>query len=109
MPGEETPDTEIIINIHYHRPDNDYDMWSVWLWATGWDGVDYAFSQYPDEHGVVASVVFPAGTEEVGFIVRTMDWLKDTPYDRFIDLSDFCGGTVDVYVESGVEEFEVVY
>lgn len=94
--------TEIIINLHYIREDGAYDGWSVWLWPAGGEGTDNAFGTEVGEHGVVTTAKFPAGTESVGFIVRTSDWTKDIDADQFIDLKGILAGTVNVYVVSGV-------
>ncbi len=51
----------------------------------------------------------PAGVASVGFIVRTEDWTKDVDADQFIDISEMVAGTVDIYVESGVEGFTKEY
>ena len=33
-----------VIELHYHRADGDYEPWSVWSWAEGQEGGDYAFT-----------------------------------------------------------------
>ncbi len=29
---------ELILKLHYHRADGNYDGWDVWLWEAGKDG-----------------------------------------------------------------------
>lgn len=101
--------TEITINLHYLREDGTYDGWNVWLWALNADGNAYQFGKEADDNGVVATATFPAGTEQVGFIVRLNEWeSKDFDGDQFIELTGILAGTVDVYVKSGQEGFEKV-
>lgn len=104
---EAKADGGVVIKLHYHRADEDYSKWSVWFWEYGKDGADYAFQ---DENGEMVATIEPsAGTTSVGFIVRTEEWEKDISEDQFIDISEMVSGTVDVYVESGVEGFEKKY
>ena len=95
------------LKLHYHRADGNYTDWSVWLWPQGGEGSDNAFEANGDE--VVATYAIPAGTTSVGFIVRTPDWSKDIDADQFIDISEVVSGTVDIYVESGVEGYTKEY
>ncbi len=97
----------VTIKLHYTRDDNAYDDWSVWFWEYGKDGADYAFLEENGE--MVASFKPEAGTTSVGFIVRTQSWDKDVSDDRFIDISEMISGTVDIYVKTGVSEFEKRY
>ena len=98
-------ESELLLRIHYHREDGAYDPWTVWLWSTG-DGTDNAFSG-EDEFGVYLEYVVEPGTSEVGFIVRTESWEKDVDADQFISVGSVEGDTLDVYIESGVEGYEV--
>ena len=100
---------DITVNLHYLREDGEYEGWNVWFWTTG-DGKAYQFNDTPDENGVVTTGVFPAGTAQVGFIVRLNEWeAKDIEEDQFIDTSSILAGTVDVYVESQSYDFRVVF
>lgn len=98
---------DLIIQLHYHRDDGNYDGWSVWMWEEGGDGADYELADVDGEK--VASMVVTPGTSSVGFIVRTADWAKDVDADQFIDISEMVSGTVDIYVESGVEGYTKEY
>ena len=98
---------ELILKLHYHRPDNSYDGWTVWTWAAGMDGADYAFAEENGE--MVATLTVAPGVTSVGFIVRTQDWAKDVDADQFIDIAEMVSGTVHIYVESGVEGYTKEY
>ena len=81
------------IIIHYHREDNDYSSWCLWLWDFGKDGAIYNFD-YSDDYGGIAVVpisrLFSSGTAvKMGLIVRaTADWTKDYADDRYITFSE---------------------
>ena len=96
-----------IIKLHYSRDDGKYDDWSAWLWEEGGDGADYPFEE--EDGDMVATMEVTPGVTSVGFIVRTQDWDKDVDADQFIDISAVVTGTVDVYVESGVEGYKMEY
>ncbi len=100
-----TRDSELLLRIHYHRADGAYEPWSAWLWGDG-DGTDNPFTG-EDEYGVYLEYTVAAGTSEVGFIVRTENWEKDVDADQFISVGAVEGDTLDVYIESGVEGYEV--
>ena len=100
-----TRESELLLRIHYHREDGAYDPWTVWLWSTG-DGTDNPFTG-EDEYGVYLEYVVEPGTAEVGFIVKTENWEKDIDADQFISVGSVEGDTLDVYIESGVEGYEV--
>jgi len=96
---------ELIIKLHYNRPDGNYDNWSVWFWAP--TGVAVPFAEENGE--MVATYTVEAGAMEVGYIVRLGEWeQKDVDKDQFIDVSPYLSGTLHVYVESGVEGQTVV-
>ena len=96
---------ELIIKLHYNRPDGNYDNWSVWFWAP--TGVAVPFAEENGE--MVATYTVEAGAMEVGYIVRLGEWeMKDVDKDQFIDVSAYISGTLHVYVESGVEGHTVV-
>lgn len=98
---------ELVLKLHYHRADEAYEGWDVWLWEIGGEGGGYAFE---DDNGeMVATKVITPGVTSVGFIVRTADWSKDIDKDQFIDISEMVSGTVHIYVESGVEGYTKEY
>ncbi len=96
-----------VIKLHYNRADGDYAPWRVWFWEAGCGGADYFFEETDGEQ--VATMEVSPGVTSVGFIVRTEDWTKDVDMDQFIDISEVISGTVDVYVESGVEGYTKEY
>ena len=98
---------ELILKLHYHRTDGNYEGWDVWLWEKGKDGKGFAFAEENGE--MVATKVVTPGVTEVGFIVRTASWEKDINADQFIDIAEMISGTVHIYVESGVEGYTKVY
>lgn len=106
---QENVSQEITVNLHYLRSDDNYEGWNAWIWTDG-DGASYAFDESTkDEKGVAATITLPPETMQLGFILRLNEWeSKDTDGDRFVDLAEVISGTVDVYVTSGEEEFEVV-
>lgn len=91
-----------VMRVHYHRADGNYTDWSVWLWPTGGEGTDNAFDG-TDDFGVYATYEIPAGATEIGYIVRTPGWDKDVDADQFVDISELASGSVDIYIESGIE------
>ena len=100
-------DEGVTIRLHYHREDGDYAPWDVWSWSDGGEGAGYPFEE--DDGEMVATIPVPAGVTKIGYIIRTEDWTKDVDMDQFIDVSEVISGTVDVYVESGVEGEEKEY
>lgn len=92
---------QLVIRLHYNRPDGNYTDWSVWFWATGAEGTDNPFVEENGE--MVCTYTVAPGTTEVGYIIRTPDWGKDVGEDQFIDVAAYVSGTIDVYVESGVK------
>ncbi len=96
----------VVIKLHYHRPDGEYGDWSVWFWNAGGEGSDIPFA---DENGEkVATWNVAPGVTSVGFIVKLPGWAaKDVNMDQFIDVAAYVSGTVHVYVESGVEGYEL--
>ncbi|MGV8145307.1 MAG: type I pullulanase [Alkaliphilus sp.] len=81
---------EIQLNIHYHRFDNEYEGWNLWMWKEGQDGLGLDFTE-EDEYGKIARVTLDdmADVKKIGFIVRKSEdgneWAaKDIDEDRFI-------------------------
>ena len=101
---------DLVLKLHYHRADGDYNSWDVWLWEAGGDGSAFTFDEVDEKGNGVATKVISGGCSEVGFIVRTKGaWdKKDVEKDQFIDVSAVTSGTIHYYVESGVEGGELV-
>ena len=107
MPALADEGNNVVIKLHYHRPDETYDDWSVWFWNFGQEGVDIPFAEENGE--MVAPFEVAPGASKVGFIVKLPGWAaKDVNEDQFIDVIAYTSGTVHVYVESGVKGFELV-
>lgn len=98
---------DLVIKLHYHREDANYEGWDVWMWEVGAEGAGYAFAEEDGE--MVATKVVTPGITSVGFIVRTQDWTKDFNGDQFIDVAEMVSGTVHIYVESGIEGYTKEY
>ena len=98
--NQNTGDTQL--TIHYHRYDQNYDGWNLWLWPQGGDGAAYEFTSV-DEFGAVGTFSVPGVTTEdsVGFIVKLNEWdAKDFDGDRYVDLSE----TNEIYLVQGEEK-----
>ncbi len=100
---------DLTIRLHYHRADGNYDGWDVWMWEVG--GADGAACELvKDGDSAVATKTVTPGVTQVGFIVRKGNWeAKDVDADQFIDIAAMVSGTADVYVESGVQGYEIKY
>ena len=99
---------EVTVNFHYLRDDGNYDQWGLWAWGEGKDGASYDFVDNGDAKGAVTTVTLTESTPSLGFIVKKGNWLaKDPEADRYLDLSAVVSGTVEVYCETGKEEFDV--
>ena len=67
---------ELILKVHYHREDANYENWTVWLWELG--GGDAIDAPLVEEDGeMVATMTVTPGIASVGYIVRQPDWTKD--------------------------------
>lgn len=97
---------EVLVRIHYHREDGKYEPWLMWLWAEGKDGSDNYFTG-TDDFGVYLEYTATPDVTSLGFIVKTESWDKDVSEDQFISLEGVTGGTMDVYIESGVAGYDV--
>ena len=98
----------VTIALHSNRPDGNYDGWSVWFWVDGGEAADVPLSE--EDGRMTAVFPVPEGAVSVGFIVKQPNWAaKDVDKDQFIDVAECLSGTVHVYVESGMEGFEMTY
>lgn len=99
---------EITLRLHYTRPDGNYGGWNVWAWTDRMAGSGYEFDTVGENGEKVATFVLKAReTGYLNYIIRKSvtgnDWLdKDVKDDQEIDLTDVLSGTVDYYVEAGV-------
>lgn len=99
-------DDQLNMTVHYHRFDEQYDGWNLWIWVVGKDGKSYEFNT-EDAFGKKADFVIEGirGAEEIGFIVRKGEWeAKDTDADRFVKISAVnAEGVLEIYVVQGAE------
>ena len=107
LPALADSSSNVVIKLHYNRPDGVYDDWSVWFWNMGQEGVDIPFEDVDGEK--VATFEVDPNVTSVGFIVKLPNWAqKDVNADQFIDVAAYTSGTVHVYVESGIEGYTIV-
>jgi pullulanase len=96
--------SKTVITVHYHRFDDNYAGWNLWIWPSkpvSMEGKAYQFTE-TDDFGVVAKIELDMDLEEVGIIVRLNEWqAKDVAKDRFIKIKD---GKAEVWILQGVEE-----
>ncbi len=100
----------IVVKLHYHRPDGNYENWDAWMWEDGKDGQACAFKEVDGEMVATFGLAEEAG--KVGFIVRRKEgdnaWAeKDIEDNRFVEIADVFSGVVHVYAESGQADFKV--
>lgn len=97
------------VNFFYVRPDGNYDGWNLWTWEwTVGDGGTATGFEENEEGNMCASLSIPAGTQ-IGYVIRKGDWEeRDIDMDQFVDLSSYKSGTVDVWIDSGIEGCEVI-
>lgn len=88
----------ITVNFHFTGASS-YDDYRLWLWTIG-DGFEAKMTAGKDE--ATYSMVTETSTLKIGFIVKKGDgWEgKDYDGDRYIDLSSYVSGSVDVYLTS---------
>jgi len=94
---------EIALKIHYHRYDNTYKDWNMWMWQTGFEGAAYEFNG-SDAFGKVLNVnIKPEeGITDLGFIIRQGEWLaKDIDSDRFINLTREKDNKLEIWLVQG--------
>lgn len=103
--GQGLDNGKITVTFHYSRKDLDYTKWTLWVWADGGDGKDYAFSERDGEAEAVVTV--SNSTLQLGYIVRTQQWDKDVSDDRFVDLSEVAGGSIDILLTEGEPDVKI--
>ena len=103
---ENARENDVLVRIHYHREDGDYEPWLMWLWGEGKDGGDYFFTG-TDDFGVYLEFTAAPDITSLGFIVKTENWDKDVEEDQFISLEGVTDEVLDVYIESGAAGYEI--
>ena len=99
------PNTQAIVQngktrliIHYAKNPNSNLKWNLWIWPDKKDGSKFEFT-YKDEFGEVCEAELNGEFNKVGFIVRTEEWEKDIPEDRFIE--KFNNGAAEIWLKAG--------
>jgi uncharacterized repeat protein (TIGR02543 family) len=96
--------------INYHRIDERYSPWSVWLWPNqpeAKDGRNIAFNDFNLDTGSRQLILelegsHFEGSQRVGIIIRQADWTRDVPVDLYINLNQADeNGTLEVFIFSG--------
>ena len=98
---------QIMIKLHYLRPDGDYSDWNAWMWTLSMGGKQYELVKEGAE--MVASVAVDAyTTSSVSFILRKGNWQEQEFNERRIDVSMVARGTVHYYATAGEIEGKLV-
>ena len=97
------------LTVHYQRPANDYQGWTLWLWKNLTSGTDLEVDANgvsftaDDDFGKIAKVKIDGMDkfENLGIIVRKGNWdSKDFGDDRFItNIPD--NGNVEIWLRQG--------
>ncbi|AJS57585.1 alpha-dextrin endo-1,6-alpha-glucosidase [Paenibacillus sp. IHBB 10380] len=94
------------IELHYERPDGDYEGWNLWVWGTGVREHSVEFSRMENGRAVAVIPVLP-DAKHIGYIIRLHDWEeKDVERDQYIDLS-ISEDPFHVIVKSGKNEWKM--
>lgn len=75
---------------HYHRSDNNYTGWKLWLWGQGEGGADYEFTKNEEAYGKYLYLPVASFTDltQVNFIIKKGSWEQQTP-DANIKYADY--------------------
>jgi hypothetical protein len=93
--------------IHYWRPGADYEIWNLWSWSAT-DGATHDWinpSEFngTDDQGVTfTGLITDPNLTRIGLIVRTNSWSKDTPNDRFVNLTD--APKQEIWLKQGIAQ-----
>ncbi len=94
---------EISLKVHYHRYDNVYSGWNMWLWQAGFEGSGNPFNG-SDSFGAVLNInIKPEkGINDLGFLLRLNEWAaKDIDTDRLINLTRQKNNKLEVWLVQG--------
>lgn len=99
------------LRIYYHRDDNDYTGWDLWIWPDGKGGAAFEFTGIDPEKGayVDLDVSDPNwDVSKIGFIVKQNGWDNREDFgDRFIKLgvdshlTDNAEYQQDIFIQTG--------
>ena len=91
--------TSVSITIHYHRNDNSYAGWNLWVWPENVDGKQVNFTEATDSYGKTATYTLESTATSFGFLVRLNEWeQKDIAADRYFDIKD---GKAEIWLKDG--------
>ena len=93
-------DEQTTVIVHYQEAEGNEKDWNLWIWPAGGEGSVYDFTG-EDNFGKIATITLPGNHDNVGFIVRTESWEKDTSNDRFIE--QFNNGVGEIWLIGGQE------
>ena len=90
----------ITVNFHFTGASS-YDDYRLWLWTIG-DGWEAKMTAGANE--ATYAMQTETSTLKIGYVVKKGEgWEgKDYSEDRFVDLSKYVSGTVEVYITSKV-------
>ena len=106
--AKEQAEKDMVVRVHYQRPNNDYSNWNIWAWENDEKGQRIEFNG-EDDFGKVAQFNVSKATydDKLGFILRKSDYnnewaQKDEAGDRFVDLRKYeKDGKLDIYIKQG--------
>ncbi len=91
-----------VLIVHYHRYDNNYTGWNLWIWPykpVSLPGAAYQFTGR-DNYGPYAIVKFDQKYTSLGFIVRLDNWkAKDVAENRYVNIPKT--GVAEIWVVEG--------
>ena len=98
----------ITVIFHFTNETNTYNDYRMWLWTIG-DGYEVKMEDNKTEATYTLST--ESSTLKVGYIVKLGEgWDgKDYDGDRYVNLTEYVSGTVNVYITSKVGEVEIDY
>ena len=98
----------ITVIFHFTNDTNTYDDYRLWLWTIG-DG----FEARMVNNGTEATYTLQenSSTLKIGYIVKLGEgWdAKDVDSDRYVDLTEYVSGTVNVNLKSKVSGADIDY
>ncbi len=97
----QTSGNSTTVIVHYHRFDNNYAGWNLWMWPyapQSLNGASYNFTG-TDSFGEVATAQIPGNNTQVGVIVRLGNWqAEDISSNRYINITN---GQAQVWLVEG--------
>ncbi|GAF06879.1 alpha-1,6-glucosidase domain-containing protein [Paenibacillus pini] len=95
------------VEVHYERPNGDYEGWNLWVWGNGVREQRVNIDRMENGRAVFRIVV-RASVQRIGYIVRLNQWeAKDIDGDRFIELPKEQKKAI-VMIRSGVADEKMI-